>query len=255
MTGRGLLLADYRLFDREVNQVMAIRKRLSGQRGFTLIELLVVVAILGILATVAVPRVMDAIDNARAKKALADMTVIRDGLERFYVDYGVFPPSLDYLKGKPVQTVVPVPPLAGPITAYIDPNFTFMNSYGNLYIYIVRWETLTDSNSLKDYLVGDPGRTPTAIGAWTEDNPGGSTSLPVGLYDTLGTGVAPDAYFWGSAATAVFETPGGGFIVTKNTDGSKYELLFTLTAFEGLSPPAHVLKPTPQAATFTYTGQ
>jgi len=238
----------------EVFQVVAIRKRLSGQKGFTLIELLVVVAILGILATVAVPRVMDAIDNARAKKALADMTVIRDGLERFYVDYGVFPPTLDYLKGKPAQVGHPL--LAGPITAYIDPNFTFMNSYGNLYLYIVQWDGPTDPDSLKDYLVGDSGRNPTAIAAWTEDDPLASTSLPVGLYDTAGLGVAPGAYFWGAdAGVTVTVATAVDFIITKNTDGSKYELLFTLTAFDGLSPGTHALKSTPETAKFTYTGQ
>ena len=236
--------------------MIAIRKRLSGQRGFTLIELLVVVAILGILATVAVPRVMDAIDNARTKKALADMTVIRDGLERFYVDYGVFPPTLDYLKGKPVQAGLTD---GGPITAYIDPNFTFENSYGNFYLYITRWEGLTDANSLTDYLLGDPGRTPTAIAAWREHDPTASTSLPVGLYDTLGTGLAPGAYFWSEndEATPVEVDAADDFIITKNTDGSKYELLFELSAFVGLEPLTYVAKPTPEELTaqFTYTGQ
>jgi len=250
MTGRGLLLADYRLFDREVNQVMAIRKRLSGQRGFTLIELLVVVAILGILATVAVPRVMDAIDNARAKKALADMTVIRDGLERFYVDYGVFPPSLDYLKGKPAQTRTPPDPLFTALTAYVDPNFTFTNSYGNVYLYLVRWEDLAGVLSLKDYLLGDPGRTPTLIAAWGEAT---STTLPAGLFNATNS----TAYFWGVAATPAVVAETANFIVTKNTDGSKYALAFTLTGFVGLEPLTYLAKPTPTVPTaqFTYTGQ
>jgi len=122
-----------------------IRKYMSGQKGFTLIELLVVVAILGILATIAVPRVMDAIDNARARKAEADLTVVRDALERFYLDYGIFPPSLGWLSD----------------LAYIDPNFTFMNSFGNLYFYAVLWNGHTNSASLSDYVLADPGRLPS----------------------------------------------------------------------------------------------
>ncbi len=122
-----------------------IRKHMSGQKGFTLIELLVVVAILGILATIAVPRVMDAIDNARARKAESDLTVIRDGLERFYLDYGIFPPSLGWLSKN----------------AFIDPNFTFKNSYGFKYFYAVRWDGKTAPTTLTDYVLADPGRLPS----------------------------------------------------------------------------------------------
>jgi type II secretion system protein G len=164
-----------------LNQVIAIRKRLSGQKGFTLIELLVVVAILGILATVAVPRVMDAIDNARAKKAIADMTVIRDGLERFYLDYGVFPPGLQALVSE----------------NYLDPNTKFTNAYGKLYFYMVFRSDAVVTN-LKDYRLGDPGINPGALGTppLNQAALNALTALPPGC--ALG---GADAYAWWSATT------------------------------------------------------
>ncbi len=63
--------------------------------GFTLIELLITVAIIGVLATVAVPGYNAYIDNARAVQAIADIFNIEGKLESYYRNNnGKYPPSL-----------------------------------------------------------------------------------------------------------------------------------------------------------------
>jgi general secretion pathway protein G len=77
------------------------RPRVSG---FTLIEILVVVVILGILATVVVPRFMDKPDEARVVRAQQDVQALVAALNMYRLDNFAYPSTeqgLEALVRKP----------------------------------------------------------------------------------------------------------------------------------------------------------
>ena len=63
----------------------------NKQQGFTLIEVMVVVVILGILAAVVVPRIMDNPDKARITKAKQDIRAIESALDLYRLDNFNYP--------------------------------------------------------------------------------------------------------------------------------------------------------------------
>ena len=66
-------------------------------RAFTLIELMIVVVILGLLATIIMPRILDRPEQARRAKAKIDIRNIQSALALFKTDTGRFPTTSEGL--------------------------------------------------------------------------------------------------------------------------------------------------------------
>ncbi|NUO19407.1 prepilin-type N-terminal cleavage/methylation domain-containing protein [bacterium] len=64
---------------------------MRNQRGFTLVELLVVIVVIGIIATIAVPRFLASQDRAYITAAVADVDHFRKALAVYEIDYGAYP--------------------------------------------------------------------------------------------------------------------------------------------------------------------
>lgn len=107
----------------------AARGQSAWSRGFTLIELMVVLVIIGVLAALIVPNVLDRTDDARATAAKTDVNNLMQALKLYKLDNQRFPSSEQGLAALVTK------PTSGPIPAnwkpYLDklPNDPWGRTY------------------------------------------------------------------------------------------------------------------------------
>jgi len=107
---------------------------LRNDRGFTLIEIMVVVVILGILAAIVVPRLLERPDEARITKAKTDIKGLEEALGLFKLDNAFYPATeqgLSALVHKPEVGRIP--------TRYPDGGYLKTvpkDPWGNDYVYL-----------------------------------------------------------------------------------------------------------------------
>ncbi len=59
--------------------------RIGNKRGFTLLEIIIVIIIIGVLASLALPRFFKTVEFSRASEALSNLSSIRGAMQRCYV--------------------------------------------------------------------------------------------------------------------------------------------------------------------------
>lgn len=72
-------------------------RRGSGESGFTLVELMIVMTIIGILAAIAIPSYIRAVQKAREAVLKEDLHTMRTAIDSYTVDKQKAPQSLDDL--------------------------------------------------------------------------------------------------------------------------------------------------------------
>ena len=125
--GGGLIASPRRL-----RPLLAHTASLARQKAFTLIELMVVLVIIGVLAALIVPNVLDRADDARATAAKTDVNNLMQALKLYKLDNQRFPTAeqgLQALVAKPANGPVP-----GNWKPYLDklPN----DPWGRAYLYL-----------------------------------------------------------------------------------------------------------------------
>ncbi len=106
----------------------------KNQRGFTLIEILVVVTILGILAAIVVPRILERPEQARRTKATVDIKGIEESLGLFKLDNGFYPATEQGLLALVVKPQTGRIPSRYPENAYLKK--TPVDPWGSPYVYL-----------------------------------------------------------------------------------------------------------------------
>lgn len=115
---------------------MAGNERVTGrgEAGFTLIEVVVVIIILGLLASIVVPRIVGRTDTAKRTAAEVTIKQLESALKLYRADNGFYPTTdqgLEALVTKPTTTPVP---LRYAEDGYLDKVPT--DPWGNQYIYL-----------------------------------------------------------------------------------------------------------------------
>jgi general secretion pathway protein G len=90
-----------------MNQVITARRR---SRGFTLLELMVVIVIIGVLAALIAPKVLENVDKAKITAAQADISSLMNALKMYKLDNGRYPTGdqgLQALVTKPTTGSIP----------------------------------------------------------------------------------------------------------------------------------------------------
>ena len=80
-----------------------------NQKGFATLEVILMIVVIGILATVAVPRFTDVTVKANTAKIQSDLATLDNAIEIYFMENGEYPDSISKLKNyvKDIENVKP----------------------------------------------------------------------------------------------------------------------------------------------------
>ncbi len=120
-----------------------------NKKGFTLIELLIVVAIIGIVAAIAIPNLLTAIQKSKQKATMGDMKSIGTAVESYMTDNYIAPSNLTDAG-------------FGGHRAFHIKKFPTSDAWGG------QWYFARDATNQDIYSIGSGGRDNSAVAAWNQ---------------------------------------------------------------------------------------
>lgn len=109
---------------------MTRNKRLNANGGFTLIELMVVMIILGLLAALVAPKVLNKLGKSKQKIAKTQIEMLSSALDQFKLDTGRYPTTEEGLKA-----LIENPGIPGWDGPYLKKKVIPKDPWGRPYIY------------------------------------------------------------------------------------------------------------------------
>lgn len=118
-----------------------------NKKGFTLIELLIVVAIIGIVAAIAIPNLLTALQKGKQKATMGDIKSIGTAVESYITDMSIAPEAIlnspDYLVPFHIKKMPPA------------------DGWG------FSWQYARDTNNFDIYSIGSGGRDGSDV-VWSQ---------------------------------------------------------------------------------------
>jgi len=116
--------------------IIRMKKQIASESGFTLIELMVVVIILGILAGLVIPRIMERPGEAKQTKAKIQIESLETAIMLYKLDSGRYPDTeqgLEALVQIPETGIIPTKWRQG---GYLEKGRLPQDPWGNSFVYL-----------------------------------------------------------------------------------------------------------------------